>query len=229
VARYRPGFAGCPAFDPATRDTSIDPVGVAAFIPSRFGSVADLRAGFGAIRIVEVLDAAPGCAAPMHVGVPDPTGASVAAAFLNGGVQITEAPPGTAEGSAHDGATTGVRPATLGTSARDTANRVVDHQTPRNRRARMLDPGTIDFAALPGVTFLPFDRDQPRDIAVPTLPGPPHGGQTGAPGQPFLRQRWPSTSAICTALRAAPLRRLSLTTHMTSPLSTVGSCRIRLT
>ena len=38
-----------------------------------------------------------------------------------------------------------------------------------------------------------------------------------------------SSSAIWTALRAAPLRRLSLTTHSASPFSTVGSTRTRLT
>lgn len=36
-------------------------------------------------------------------------------------------------------------------------------------------------------------------------------------------------SAICTALRAAPLRRLSLTIHRFSPCSTLGSQRSRLT
>jgi hypothetical protein len=36
-----------------------------------------------------------------------------------------------------------------------------------------------------------------------------------------------SASAICTALRAAPLRRLSDTTHMARPFSTVASSRMR--
>src|ERR1051326_8511913 len=36
------------------------------------------------------------------------------------------------------------------------------------------------------------------------------------------------TSAICTAFSAAPLRKLSETHHSTSPLSTVGSVRMRL-
>src|SRR5665647_289503 len=38
-----------------------------------------------------------------------------------------------------------------------------------------------------------------------------------------------SSSAICTALRAAPLRRLSLTTHRSRPFSTVTSSRMRPT
>ena len=46
---------------------------------------------------------------------------------------------------------------------------------------------------------------------------------------PFLRCRRPSSSAICTALSAAPLRRLSETHHSDRPLSTVGSSRTRLT
>ena len=40
--------------------------------------------------------------------------------------------------------------------------------------------------------------------------------------------RFKSTSAICTALSAAPLRRLSDTHHSTMPFSTVGSSRTRL-
>ena len=46
---------------------------------------------------------------------------------------------------------------------------------------------------------------------------------------PFFRCRRPSSSAICTALSAAPLRRLSETHHSDRPLSTVGSSRTRLT
>jgi len=45
----------------------------------------------------------------------------------------------------------------------------------------------------------------------------------------FFRCRRPSSSAICTAFSAAPLRRLSETTHMARPLSMVGSSRTRLT
>ena len=44
---------------------------------------------------------------------------------------------------------------------------------------------------------------------------------------PFLSARFPSTSAICTAFSAAPLRRLSLTTHIEMPFSTVESWRMR--
>lgn len=46
---------------------------------------------------------------------------------------------------------------------------------------------------------------------------------------PFFRQRFPSTSAICTAFSAAPFLRLSETTHIESPFSTVESWRMRLT
>ena len=45
---------------------------------------------------------------------------------------------------------------------------------------------------------------------------------------PFFRTRLPRSSAICTALRAAPLRRLSETHQRFSPFSMVESCRIRL-
>ena len=45
---------------------------------------------------------------------------------------------------------------------------------------------------------------------------------------PFFRCRRPSSSAICTALSAAPLRRLSETHHSVRPFSTVGSSRTRL-
>ena len=45
----------------------------------------------------------------------------------------------------------------------------------------------------------------------------------------FCRCLRPSSSAICTAFSAAPLRRLSLTTQRERPFSTVGSSRIRQT
>ncbi len=45
----------------------------------------------------------------------------------------------------------------------------------------------------------------------------------------LIKLRLIKHSAICTALRAAPLRKLSDTTHMARPFSTVGSLRIRLT
>ena len=44
----------------------------------------------------------------------------------------------------------------------------------------------------------------------------------------WISLRLISTSAICTALSAAPLRRLSDTTQISRPLSTVGSVRMRL-
>src|SRR5690606_19327731 len=43
-----------------------------------------------------------------------------------------------------------------------------------------------------------------------------------------IRPRASSSSAICTALSAAPLRRLSATTHRERPFSTVASSRMRL-
>ena len=52
-------------------------------------------------------------------------------------------------------------------------------------------------------------------------------GRPRVSDQPFFRQRLPSSSAICTAFSAAPLRRLSLTIHMFRPFSTVTSWRMR--
>jgi hypothetical protein len=43
----------------------------------------------------------------------------------------------------------------------------------------------------------------------------------------WMRPRSTSSSAICTAFSAAPLRRLSETIHMASPFSTVPSSRMR--
>jgi hypothetical protein len=43
----------------------------------------------------------------------------------------------------------------------------------------------------------------------------------------WMRPRSTSSSAICTALSAAPLRRLSETIHIDSPFSMVGSSRMR--
>ncbi len=43
----------------------------------------------------------------------------------------------------------------------------------------------------------------------------------------LMRLRSTSVSAICTALSAAPLSRLSATIHSTSPFSTVASSRTR--
>ena len=45
----------------------------------------------------------------------------------------------------------------------------------------------------------------------------------------LIRPRSCRSSAICTALRAAPLRRLSATTQRFRPFSTVESLRMRLT
>lgn len=44
-ALYHPGFASYPAFDPATRAASIDPVDVTNYILGSFGTVAELREG----------------------------------------------------------------------------------------------------------------------------------------------------------------------------------------
>lgn len=44
---------------------------------SAFGSVAELRDGFGAVRVVDVVEDALGFAAPLHFIVLDPTGDSV--------------------------------------------------------------------------------------------------------------------------------------------------------
>ena len=76
-------------------------------------------------------------------------------------------------------------------------------------------PASTRAAARPGSATRPR-----RGRRLP--PGPPVA-------QPFFSTRRPSSSAICTAFSAAPLRRLSETTHSDSPLSIVESCRIRLT
>lgn len=93
-ALYHPGFASYPAFDPASREVSIDPVDVGNYILGTFGSVADLREGFGAVRVVDVVEEALGFAAPLHFIVLDPTGDSAVIEFLDGGVQVTDAPLG---------------------------------------------------------------------------------------------------------------------------------------
>ena len=79
-----------------------------------------------------------------------------------------------------------------------------------------------------------------RKVVRARLPGPPLALRAfaaddlppeGRPGaaHPFFRQRLPSVSAICTALSAAPLRRLSETHQRFRPFSIVESCRMRLT
>jgi choloylglycine hydrolase len=93
-ALYHPGFAEYPAFDPATRDASIDPVDVANYILSTFGSVAELRESFTDVRVVAVVEKALGFPAPLHFIVVDPTGAAVVIEFLDSKVQITDAPLG---------------------------------------------------------------------------------------------------------------------------------------
>ena len=93
-ALYHPGFARYPAFDPATRAASIDPVDVTNYILGSFGSVAELREGFGAVRVVDVVEEALGFAAPLHFIIVDASGDSVVIEFLDGGVQITDNPRG---------------------------------------------------------------------------------------------------------------------------------------
>ena len=97
-----------------------------------------------------------------------------------------------------------------------------DHRRPALRAARGRGPQAADPAAP--------DRQGPAAPQALALPHPREGRGGGSrPGHPFFSTRRPSSSAICTAFSAAPLRRLSETTHSDSPLSIVGSCRIRLT
>ncbi len=79
-----------------------------------------------------------------------------------------------------------------------------------------------------GVSCVHRARKRRRHLAIPAR----HVNERPAP-HAALRFGWmslrlTSTSAICTAFSAAPLRRLSETTHMDSPFSTVGSSRMRL-
>jgi choloylglycine hydrolase len=93
-ALYHPGFASYPAFDPETRAASLDPVDVTNYILGMFGSVAELREGFGALRVVDVVEPSLGFAAPLHFMVLDPSGESVVIEFLDGAVRLTDAPLG---------------------------------------------------------------------------------------------------------------------------------------
>ena len=70
------------------------------------------------------------------------------------------------------------------------------------------------------------DEGSPRrstSVATYHPMGRRHAAFRFALSQPRLT----STSAICTAFSAAPLRKLSETHHKTRPLSTVGSSRMR--
>ena len=64
-----------------------------------------------------------------------------------------------------------------------------------------------------------------------TTPTPPRWSgvcETSGQAQPFFSTSRPSSSAICTAFSAAPLRRLSDTHHRFRPFSMVESWRMRL-
>ena len=97
-----------------------------------------------------------------------------------------------------------------------------DHRRPALRAARGRGPQAADPAA-PGAA-----RARRAASSRARAPARRPGGAS-RPGHPFFSTRRPSSSAICTAFSAAPLRRLSETTHIDSPLSIVGSCRMRLT
>ncbi len=100
-----------------------------------------------------------------------------------------------------------------------------------------------DEVGLPGVSKSQPHPEEPAQRASRRTHGPsPDNARTGHPirrrssstlGRAPARRppRWSATriSAICTALSAAPLRRLSATIHKLSPCCTVGSRRMRLT
>ena len=92
--------------------------------------------------------------------------------------------------------------------------------------------GVACFATLPLIMLIrPVERRAMRRLLTWGTRGLPHPSRrwTGAfADQPFLRCRRPSSSAICTAFSAAPLRRLSDTHHSARPFSTVESSRTRL-
>jgi choloylglycine hydrolase len=80
-------------------------------------------------------------------------------------------PLGAAEGSSLDtGEGSGMRSATLWTTAIDTRNRKFYYHTMHNRRVRMVDLNKIDFGALDGLKFLPLDREKAQDIEIVDLP-----------------------------------------------------------
>src|SRR4030095_10916650 len=85
--------------------------------------------------------------------------------------------------------------------------------------------GLLAHAAVAEIGFVAFDF---RFVSHPSA-GASAGHCNRHSQAAFCRCLRPSNSAICTALSAAPLRRLSLTTQMLRPLSTVGSSRTRLT
>ena len=70
----------------------------------------------------------------------------------------------------------------------------------------------------------------PAPLLCPTSARRRRGGASSRVGQAaFFSGPLISISAICTVLSAAPLRRLSETTHRLRPFSMVGSTRMRLT
>ena len=68
----------------------------------------------------------------------------------------------------------------------------------------------------------------PCELSATVFMDPRLRGDDGSGPYAFFRWRRPRSSAICTALSAAPLRRLSDTHHKARPFSTVGSLRTRL-
>ena len=102
------------------------------------------------------------------------------------------------------------------------------HPEPNSGSVRAQHAVRIERGRRPGGA-----KDGPGEFQPPsTRPGEPAallGRQALERYAAFLRCLRPSSSAICTALSAAPLRKLSLTTQRLRPFSTVGSSRIRLT
>ena len=96
------------------------------------------------------------------------------------------------------------------------------HAAPAHTRPSFRSIGaTLSVSVVRGKTRPPHaPRCRPRGRAAA-------GGRQAAFSFGWISPRLTSTSAICTALSAAPLRRLSDTHQSTRPLSTVGSSRMR--
>ena len=90
--------------------------------------------------------------------------------------------------------------------------------TPRKRTCRTISKSSCP----PEKTFAQALTE--RKAAPLRMPLSPYSPAN----QPFFKHRLPSTSAICTAFSAAPLRRLSDTHHRFNPFSMVESSRTRL-
>jgi choloylglycine hydrolase len=72
-------------------------------------------------------------------------------------------PLGAAEGTGED-RTTGMRSATIWTSASDTNNKVFYYHTQHNRRVRMVDLKKIDFGSFSEILRFPLDKVKAQDI-----------------------------------------------------------------